>query len=168
MSIAVSALVKPSRTLMIMVLAMATGCLAIGTAIGTGAIGSMTIVPRLLLALLCALATLGSVTTVMLRRGLQRIDISGTGQIRLGYHAPPGANQAGEQYGAAVPHRIFQLLPTSTLWSVLMILNLRADDGFSQTLLVLPDTMPQTSFRALSVACRWIAAHNIRAKDENS
>ena len=62
----------------------------------------------------------------------------------------------------------YHLHVTSTLWSFLLVLDLRSESGTRLVLIVLPDTMTQASFRALCVACQWIAAHNIRANAEKS
>ena len=171
MSIAVSTVVKPSTSLLLMTLAMCLGCFAVGVLIVLPDMIDLLHLPnmlRLLLAGSCFAAALLGAVRIFRKRTIQYLDISGIGQIRFREEpAHPGpASISGAAIGSS--HATFQLLPTSTLWSHLLILNLRSDDGTTRTLVVLPDTMSGTSFRALAVACHWIAAHNNRADCEKT
>ena len=171
MSIAVSAVVHPSRVVLCLTLAMCLGSVSIGILFGIDASGSIMPFMRTVLGALCVMAGMTAAYLVLrkgcARRSTQRIDISGNGQIRVhplhAVQVPAGLvpDRAGS------PDHLQELLPSSTMWSHLMVLNLRAkNNGTKSTLLILPDSMSQTSFRALSVACHWIAAHNNRAERE--
>lgn len=164
MSIAVSAVVKPSRIVFCSTLAASAGSGVIGALLWFGQFESMPLAARGAIAIACLAAGVTAARQILRNRCTRRIDISGNGQIRL----------AREDQGLPTESRNFlhvrskpgltQLLSSSTLWSHLMILNLKYDDGSRTTLLILPDSMPKTSFRGLAVACRWIAAHNNRAE----
>ena len=164
MSIAVSAVVRPSRIVLCLTLGMSAGSAAIGILLASNVVCSMLPSVRLLLAAACVFAGVLVACQILRKRCAQRIEISGNGQIRvLPCLASPSNNHASsEQIGNA--DCLQNLLPSSTLWSHVMILNLGSNEGTKKTLLILPDTLPPTSFRALSVACHWIAAHNNRAE----
>ena len=53
-----------------------------------------------------------------------------------------------------------QLLAGSTVWPNLLLLRLRLENGRVRTIPVLPDSVSRETFRALQVACRWVASHN--------
>ena len=166
MSIAVSAVVRRSAMLASGLLVMSLACLAIGAAIALGMVGALPLAPRSLLGACCMLAAAAAVFEIVRPYVVRRILITPAGKIHLtdlvAHESVAGAGVSD------LDAMDYQLLPTSTLWSFLMILNLRASDGAKVTLFVLPDTMTQASFRALCVACHWIAAHNIRAGSENA
>jgi hypothetical protein len=61
---------------------------------------------------------------------------------------------------------VVQLMADSTIWPGLLLLRLRRQDLRVTSVLILPDCVAADGFRALSVACRWIAAHNNRAEGE--
>jgi hypothetical protein len=98
-------------------------------------------------------------TRLATNRKSLHIDISGIGQIRLAEHneltavLAGGANQSPD-YG-----EVLQLQAGSTLWPWLLILRLQSTDQKVLTLPILPDCVGVDDFRALSVACRWIATH---------
>jgi toxin CptA len=71
-----------------------------------------------------------------------RIDISGSGQIRLTVY---------QQTGAAT------LLPGCTVWSGLMLLHLAEQGGRRRWLAVLPDSAPPDARRRLAVAVQALA-----------
>ena len=79
-----------------------------------------------------------------------QLHISNSGQMTLNL---PGTSR--------FPARSVQveLGEKSTLWPSLLSLYLRAEDGGLHKLLVLPDSLDDDSFRALSVALRWINRH---------
>jgi len=49
----------------------------------------------------------------------------------------------------------------SVLWPHLLMVRLESSSGVRRLLTILPDCMSDEEFKAVSVACRWIAAHNI-------
>ncbi len=166
MSIAVSAVVRRSGLLRAALFAMGVSSLCIGAVIGLGLVGALPVLSRSLLGALCMLGTSAALHEIFRPHADLRIDISGTGQIHITGGTAQSRHARLDTATAADP-AVHYLLPTSTLWSFLMILNLRSSNGGSLTLILMPDTMTQTSFRALCVACHWIAAHNIRAQAEN-
>ena len=153
MSIAVSAVVRPSPCLRRLQAAFAA--LSGGAALGlvssahfawpfAGA--GLTVLAALFL--LCLRAKNGD---------LHRVDISGIGQIRLTVYQDMGFDGVAstlEQDGSTV----VALMPGSTLWPNLLLLRLRAADGNVTSLLIWPDSVAQALFRPLLVACRIIAA----------
>ena len=171
MSIAVSVLVKPSRILLGLTLLMCAANVGIALALATGVIGGQPETLHMLAALACVGVAAWAARKILCNRYSVRIDISGLGQIHI---STPGAQ--AELVGHSdkylnkfdAPQGVLRLLPSSTLWSQLMVLRLASEQGQIVTLFILPDVMAQTSFRALSVACHWIAAHNIRAAGENA
>jgi hypothetical protein len=140
MSIAVSALVRPSRIqrfvwgscgLALCVSALAVGLLAPG---------------RFLLASLVALALAAAGVAVLgaaaRRPKMHQIDISGTGDLRVTVQqdvgGPPGGNAA--------------LLPGSVLWPMLMLLRYAAPGTGPGVLAVWRDSVDAATWRALAVA----------------
>jgi hypothetical protein len=165
MSIAVSAVVNPSRLLLAAVGAMCLCIVCSAGMIGFGKVGELSLVVRLLMAggLVCA-AVFGFFQTLLNRKTF-RIDISGSGQIRLveDRNGSAAFSRSGEWSGQTASGEVVQLMADSTIWPRLQLLRLRRPDQRVIPLLILPDCVGASSFRALSVACRWIAAHNNRA-----
>jgi toxin CptA len=167
MSIAVSAVVRPSGILLAAVGAMCLCVLAAAAAIGSGAVGELPFSSRIVIAGIgSGLAIFGFFQAILGRKTF-RIDISGVGQIRLvedndaaGF---PETEQSPDQRGSG---EVMQLMADSTIWPGLLVLRLKRPDNRITSLTVLPDSLPIDDFRALSVACRWIAAHNNRAEGE--
>jgi len=160
MSIAVSAIVQPSRLLFAMVAATAAMTGVIGLAVGLGFIGDLTAFTRLSTgAFLVILAFFGFYHGIRHRKTIH-IDISGAGQIRLTKmnRIRPCANENWPHVGDSA--EVVQILSDSTIWSHLLLLRLQTEAGRVTILPILPDSVPRDSFRGLSVACRWIAAHN--------
>ncbi|RJX32596.1 MAG: flagellar hook-length control protein [Oxalobacter sp.] len=85
------------------------------------------------------------------RQRIWCIAISGTGHIRLGF---PKSAQYKEEAGS----KVFKMMPHATLWHNMLLLRLRAEDGQTISLRILPDSVTAEEFRALSVALRWIVA----------
>ena len=168
MSIAVSAVVRRSGIFMAALLAMSLLSLSIGAVVCFDLHDDLTLSQRLLVGACCVLASLALLREISRQYAEKRIDISGSGQIHV-TALPP---HSGADHCAAEPpatdRLTYRLLPSSTLWSFMLVLELRSDSNARLVLIVLPDTMTQASFRALCVACQWIAAHNIRANPENS
>jgi len=89
------------------------------------------------------------------------IDISGVGQIRLRQDTDLAASAAHTENAMTdgqSSEEVVQLLADSTLWPHFMLLRLQLARGGIVSIPVLPDSMDATSFRRLSLACRWIAA----------
>jgi toxin CptA len=161
MSIAVSAVVKPSRCLLAAVGAMCFVIVIIGFMLGIGQVGEFSLPVRISLAVFSVfLAFFGLYHTVRHQNPLQ-VDISGVGQVRLTkIHASMGSCLEKNWPHVKTGGEVVRLLEDSTIWPHLLLLRLQTDTGKTTVVPVLPDSVSRDAFRALSVACRWIAAHN--------
>jgi hypothetical protein len=159
MTIAVSVVARKSPLLTAMLLALCVGVASVGIVIGCGMVGELSLLTRLAcLSLTIALAARGLIHALKKQYPYQ-LDITGTGQIRLTLLTESVdrieiGNNDPRQRGLLVT-----LLPDSTLWARFMMLRLRDDSGRVHALPIWPDSMPEASFRALAVACRWISGH---------
>ncbi|MGV3655329.1 MAG: protein YgfX [Noviherbaspirillum sp.] len=160
-SIAVSAVIHPSRRLR---LAVAFLC-AIVAGGGLPGLAANPVPERFVLAGIGLLCAFFGIFQFIRTRKTFHIDISGIGQIRLQddykgavSEVPGNPGSAGEN-GALV-----RLCGDSTLWPGLLLLRLQAESGPPWVLPILRDSVSATEYRGLAVACRWIAAHNIRAE----
>jgi hypothetical protein len=145
MSIAVSAVVRPSVCLRLSLAGLALCALAASLALGGGGylLGGAGAGASALAGLVC-LVFPGQNTKP------RRIDISGVGQIRLTVYQGMA--------GAAADGVLVTLMPGSTLWPGLLLLRLRGDDGGVLALPLWPGNVAAAAFRPLAVACRLIAA----------
>jgi toxin CptA len=148
MSIAVSAVIIPSRLLRRALLCQAAANLAVAAALGSGLARPFWL--PLAGAAGCALAAVLFLWSLASARKVRRIDISGLGQLRLTVQQSIGVRIA-----------LLRLLPGSTLWSGLMLLRLGGEDGVILRLVLLPDSMEAGQFRRVSVAMRDIASQKI-------
>lgn len=139
MSIAVSAIVRPSSGLRLLHAGLC-GCVS----------ASAWACPGWPLQLLCVLAGIAGWYFGRIHREAFRLDIYGVGQIRLTVYQQTGKENSG------APQR---LLDGSTLWPGLLLLRLGDTDGRVTVLPVLPDSVIPADFRALALACRALAAH---------
>lgn len=154
MSIAMSVLIAPSRRLRFLLAGFGASLFAAACAVGPDAssrfAAGQLVADALLFAGVCvAHAALGRAT-------VQRIDISGPGQLRLTVQQGVRPDRS-----RALPVR---LLPGSTLWPRLLVLRVETvADGAMGTaaacarptclsVVILPDSMPPEAFRALAVA----------------
>lgn len=145
MSIALSVVVHPSRLLRRMLRVYGMAQLALAAALWAGWAGPMAGGPAVALA--CLLAGLLVLGRACQNGTDQRIDLSGTGALRVTVQqktGPPGAALA------------VRLEAGSTLWPWLLCLSLASEHG-REMLLVAPDSMSPEQFRALRVALRSIA-----------
>ncbi|MES2295441.1 MAG: protein YgfX [Pseudomonadota bacterium] len=148
MSIAVCAVIVPSRALRAALYAFAVAHVA------AGALVASAIFPfsqRSLLLAACLLAGALCARAAARPSKPRRIDISGLGEIRLTVQQDVRLKGAD----GAPPQR---LLPASTLWPDLLLLLLRDPHGNTSVLVILRDSVDPDAFRALAVACRAIAA----------
>lgn len=154
MSIAVSAVVQPSRILFWLLVMMCMNLLFIAGLIAGGSMENLSTEARIALAITCATIALYAFFRMLTGRRAYEIQISGTGQIRLAVlqknRRPVGDDLINEQ--AEVVH----LLPASTLWSGLLLLHLQNEQKKIHVVAILPDSVKPESFKALLVACRWI------------
>lgn len=153
MSIAVAAVVRPSRLFALLLLAM--GSVQFGAAVLLALQGGTML--HHALAFACALAGAALSLFPLARRKHLRIDVSGIGQIRLVDTRPDAV--AGSIDASISDGEVVQLLRGSTFWASLLMLRLQAQSGHVTHLLIFPDSVDSAAFHALSVACRWVAAN---------
>lgn len=157
MSIAVSVVVRPSPRLRCLLAAFAlqAGAVALGLAF------SAHFAWPLVSAVLTMLSALFLLYLCAKKRYLHRVDISGIGQIRLAVYHGMGDDASLDGVAAKLKNDsqgVVSLMPGSTLWPNLLLLRLRAADGKVTQLLIWPDSVADSLFRPLLVACRIIAA----------
>jgi toxin CptA len=148
MSIAVSAVIKPSRLLRAALAAYAVVNLGAGLAAACAPPSAFSC-PRSIAAG-CLLAVAAAVLALARGRNMRRLDISGLGELRLTVQLDLPTRDGA----------LLQLAPGSTIWPHLLLLRLRAEDGASTVLAILPDSVAAGNFRALAVALRTIAGRD--------
>ena len=160
MSIAVSAVVCPSRILSALVGAMVLIAACVAIAIATGQIGDLSLRVRWpLSALLFFLASFGFYHGMCTRKTIQ-LDISGTGQIRLRrVECDAPCTDINRPHVRAIGELV-RLMDNSTVWPHMLLLRFRSKNGHISVLPVMFDSVDQEAFRALSIACRWISTRN--------
>ncbi|WP_344762554.1 hypothetical protein [Actimicrobium antarcticum] len=164
MSIAVSAVVVPSR-----IFKLLCGVMSIMTA-GIALSFFHAVNPdEVLLIKFClsAVALIGAVAIFLpiFAKENVSIDISGVGQIRVRQCGVRTAS-VQEDAPAGPDDAVMTLLPGTAIFSCLLLLRFTNDTRGVKTLLIFPDSVSAECFRRLSVACRWIAAENLRLIDK--
>ena len=157
MSLAVSAVVQPSRLLRgaLSMYAMAS----VGAAVALVWGGPERFHFPWLLAAACMLSALVAWRAATLSRTARRIDISGLGELRL---------TVQQSMGNAAPHELVQLMPGSTVWPSMLLLLLRHQDNDGVTVLpILPDSVPRDQFRKIGVSVRAIARRDNKFSEKN-
>jgi toxin CptA len=145
MSIAVSALVRPSR-----IQRCVWGGCGLAQCVAALAVGLLA-PERFLLTPVVALALAGAGAAVLraaaLRPKTHRIDISGTGDLRVTVQQGVGGRDGdAPSDGGAV------LLPGSVIWPMLMLLRHAVPGAAPQVLSVWRDSVDAAAWRALAVA----------------
>lgn len=164
MSIAVSVVVEPSRSLFALELAICLGVALVGILIGCGVIGETSRWLQAMTAMVCLLLALAGFARIAGHKKSYHLDISGAGQIRLHVLDFVAAEASRKRMGETdSTGNLVDLIGGSTFWPGFAMLRLRAEDGQVHVVPILPDCLPAESFRALLVACRWIAARNLRS-----
>ena len=145
MSIAVSALVRPSRVQRLVSLAAGLAQCAAALTVGLHAPERFACATAVAFAL--AGAGLALLAAAIFRPKTHRIDISGTGELRVTVQQSVGGRDGSDcQPGNAT------LLPGSVIWPVLMGLRYGAPGMTPRVLLVWRDGVDPTVWRALAVA----------------
>ncbi len=164
-SIAVSAIVTPSRIIKIICLSMSVLLFVISMALLNYAAPDLTFLVRASLSGFAFFSAVVVLVYITASRPVVRIDISGQGQIRLFLHREKNAVSS---VGTAVDYdHLLHLQPNSFIFSSLLLLRLKGDTGQTSSLLIFPDCVSSSAFRRLSVACRWIAVQNQRTSKKN-
>jgi toxin CptA len=165
MTIALSAVIKPSRLLLILVAVECTLIGVVGGLIAFGNVGNLLLPQRASLATLCILAAAYGLFCYYRGRRTIQIDISGAGDIKVAEIASIATTNISQ---ISTPMLMpAQLLQGTTIWSHLLLLRLRLASGSVRTIAILPDCVSKDTFRVLSVASRWIAAHAGRSDSRN-
>jgi len=153
-SIAVSALVVPSRRLR-----LAVGLYALAN-LGAAWVCLAVLPERFVFSVVCALFFL--IAALFLLHGCtrldktHRIDVSGTGALRLTVQQKLGTGTA------AATDTAVSLLPGSLLWPQLMLLRLGDADAVAYTVPVLRDSLAPSEYRRLRVALGALDGHTAR------
>lgn len=156
MSVAVSAVVRPSRLFAMLSLLMGVMLLAAAAMLDAQSSGL-----HHALAVPCVIAAAFVILFPLCAKKSFRIDVTGIGQIRL---VDTSLEAEAELTDASISGgEVVQLLRGSTFWSSLMVLRLQTESGRNRVLIILPDSMACDAFHALSVACRWVAASHSRS-----
>jgi toxin CptA len=160
MSIAVSAVIMPSRLLRASLAAQCAACAGVGIFLAASPAGMFLFSGALAV---CCCACAGAAMLAFLRAGkMRRIDISGLGKLRVTVQQNGGeadAKSAGADAGLAT------LQPGSTVWPRMMMLLLCDGKGAGSVVAVLPDSVSAEQFRALAVAIRTMGGQETRPQD---
>ncbi|MBS0308854.1 MAG: hypothetical protein JSS58_07775 [Proteobacteria bacterium] len=159
MSIAVAAVVKPSRILRVLVMGM--HFLPALVLLSLARFDELLLFWRWLFWTLGIAIVLTAIRHARRAGGMLHIDISGSGQIRV---SEAGALSSVATTFAAGEMQKVRLKPSSTIWPFLLLLRLERQDGKIVNKVILPDSMSADSFRTLSVALRWLAIHEARVE----
>lgn len=152
MSIAVSALVLPSKVLFVLVSVLSIAGVLISFLVSVGFIGRLLPIYSAIFGLLgLFISMIGWFRYRQATRPLY-LNISITGQISIAEILPDGAS------GTTKVPVLAQLLAGSTLWAHLLLLRFQLNNGQIKSVVILPDCVPENIFRCTSVACRWIAS----------
>lgn len=162
MSIAVSTVVHPSRLLCLARLMFCIGNLVAASFISTGDTNSASL--SLLSGMVCLVSAIFGIVGLLRIAKARQIDISGLGQIRVTVYRTGGSECRDNGSETAARRDRFALMPGSTLWPRLLVLLLRGAEGRVLVLPVLPDSVAPEVFRALSLACRTIAAQGAQGQ----
>jgi hypothetical protein len=161
MSIAVSALIRPSPLLRLLTALLAALCATSAVCLFLFTFRFLPTVGRLVLCLPVGLIALGLLYSAFRARKSFLLDISGLGLIRLREHYTGAAQTWRKETPVSLtPGKTVRLLDGSTLWPCLLSLQFEYEDGGQTSLLVLPDSVAPGALRALSLSLRCIAARD--------
>jgi len=156
-SIAVSVTIRPSRTLLLLVLGMAALSFSFCVFVAVGTAVNDSPVSRTVVASLCIGSPLVTLISLVRKRKTLRIDISGIGQIRLLEYTEVAPASDERQSIELTRGEEYRMKDGSTLWPGLLLLHLESSEGRRQTVQVLPDSVTPDEFRSLYIALRWIS-----------
>ena len=163
MSIAVSAIIRPSRLMQVVLLLFSAVLLATAVLLCLRLPDKIPDLTFGVLTLVCAGAGGAVFIIASVRKKSYRLDISGNGQIRLSeYSSTTAASSTDRRADIDGSSEVVQLLRDSTLWPMMLLLRLQSQTGRVTIVPVLPDSTERRAFRAVCVACQWIAAQNTR------
>lgn len=132
---------------------------AVAASIAFSWVGDLTLTTRLFVACFTLLALVAALNWLIRQRKITRLDISMNGQIRLVEHNDL-TDMPFSVKDKSGGNTAWRLMSDSLLWSDMLLLRLESEAHKLISLIILRDSMNAQAFRALSVACRWIAAQN--------
>ena len=159
-SIAVSAQVLPSASLFLMVTILALTIVLIGALLSFSLIDNLKPNVSVSLGFFSMLLSMCGWLVYWRTRHSVRIIITANGQTRV---VEIATNSVMDNASQVSP--MANLLIGSTLWTRLLLLHFRLDNGRMKFIVILPDCVSEDVFRTLSVTCRWIAS---RGDSDNS
>lgn len=163
MSIAVSAIIRPSRLMQATFTLFSIVLFVTAALLWLRLTGNIPDLARSVLTLVCVGAGCAVFFIASARKKIYRLDISGNGQIRLSEYRPTAsAGKSDRCADIGGSGEVVQLLRDSTLWPMLLLLRMQSHTGRVTIVPVFPDSTERRAFRAVCVACHWIAAQNTR------
>ena len=163
MSIAVSAIIRPSRLMQAVVMLFSAVLFATAVLLRLRLTGKLPDLSLDVLTLICVGACCAVFFIAIARKKSYRLDVSGNGQIRLSEYKPTtAASSTDRRAHFDGSGEVVQLLRDSTLWPMMLLLRLQSHTGRVTIVPVFPDSTERRAFRAVCVACHWIAAQNTR------
>lgn len=162
MTIAVSAVIRPSRVFLVLVLLFSLNLCVTAILLWHRLIGLFNLVQCLAVLLVCVIPVFALLYPVFSSRNIVRIDISGNGQIRL-FHTKRRSSANQFQKNSEInlhAGEIVRLLGDSTLWPYYMSLRLQSDTGRIFTVSIFPDAVDKKIYRSLIVALRCVKNHD--------
>lgn len=159
-SLAVSVLVRPSRTAQILYAALSGICLIVAILILMGQSGVTTSIHRYAASFIACAAALRVGIEVCKKHPSVFFDISGTGDLRLGPTLSGGIGDRSQLNPLLMP--TYFLMAGSVINPFVLVLRLADKYGIVNTLVIFPDSVSDGAFRRLSVACRWLAVQKKR------
>jgi hypothetical protein len=148
MSIAVTAVVRPSACLRLLHAGFAVSALFVAAQL------------PFCYAISCASASFWGLCSLLRGAKTHRLDISGVGQIRLAVYLLPALHSPLPAAPQPVAEPV-EILAGSTCWPCLLLLRLRREGGAVEVLAVLPDSVAPGAFRPLALACRACTAKKL-------
>nr|WP_314623449.1 protein YgfX [uncultured Noviherbaspirillum sp.] len=164
MTIAVSVVVHPSRSLSLSIYAMASMALVAAFLILFGQY-ELSWISRLQIFAIVSIFAVATIFKAGRPRKTFHIDISGIGQIRLTQYSGESANRGNSDLALDGDSGLeVHLSSGSVLWPYFLLLRLKPEEGTVLSVPVLPDSLKGPGFAELSVAFRYIAARDAKGK----
>ena len=164
MTIAVSAVIRPSRLSLILILLFAFNLCLTAVLLFHRLESFLGFIQRLTVAVVCVIPVFALLISVFRSRNIVRIDISGNGQIRL-FHTKRSAHTFQFQNNFEIgrnDYEIVRLLGDSTLWPYYLSLRLQSNTGKIFVVSIFPDSVEQSLYRSLLVALRCLKKQDDR------
>lgn len=159
MSIAVSAIIRPSRILSGFILGMAGLFILISVAVFTGQLGEFAGYGTEIVGITNLCMALFLLFIYFREQKTFQIDISGIGKIRIREIKEARKVYLSEADDINQSREEFHIIKGSTVWPSVLFLWLESNSGSKIMIRVFSDSVKKDEFRALYVACRWIATH---------